>query len=52
MISTGFEDNNWGVSPNSKIVLRWREQEDGKWVRKERFEKTRPIYSLIHRCFI
>ena len=26
----------------AKIFLRWREQEDGKWVRKERFEKTRP----------
>tara|TARA_B100000963_G_scaffold361589_1_gene397932 strand:- start:15315 stop:17972 length:2658 start_codon:yes stop_codon:yes gene_type:complete len=42
IISTGYEDNSWGISPNSKIILRWREQEDGRWVRKERFEKTRP----------
>ena len=42
IISTGFEDNNWGVSQNNKIHLRWREEENGKWVRKERTETFRP----------
>ena len=41
IISTGFEDNI-GVLALIVKFLRWREQEDGKWVRKERFEKTRP----------
>lgn len=42
IISTEFEDNSWGVSQNNKIHLRWREQEDGKWVRKEKKETFRP----------
>jgi len=42
IVSSGYKTTNYGVSPSDDVIVRWRELEDGKWVRKEKFEKFRP----------
>lgn len=45
IVSGGYAKNGSRVSPSDDIIVRWRELENDKWVRKESFEKfTRFVY--------
>jgi len=42
IISSGYENTSYGAGPTDDVIIRWRELEGDKWVRKEEFRNFRP----------